>query len=171
MTWPDRMRERLIVSFVGISSTSPAHSPNRHSNIIQGFQKLQIASAACRIAETFSAAGTPEFASPEQFAGVGVDIRSDLYLVGEQPLRPMSQVSGLHPITNGLRSPSFRGSAKLAAAKRLRISNRVMRMSNHVAKTGRGGSYGADCFSFDLRTVQKAQNFRHGAPFHALRKQ
>jgi hypothetical protein len=41
MTWPEWSRERLIVSFAGISSPSLAHNPHRHSNIVHGFQKLQ----------------------------------------------------------------------------------------------------------------------------------
>jgi serine/threonine protein kinase len=42
-------------------------------------------------------AGTPEFASPEQFAGVGVDIRSDLYSLG---VTLWHTVTG-HPVFSG----------------------------------------------------------------------
>jgi len=58
----DRVTAKIID--LGLAKTIGEHSPETAISTLGGF------------------AGTPEFASPEQFAGIGVDIRSDLYSLG-----------------------------------------------------------------------------------------
>jgi serine/threonine protein kinase/predicted ATPase len=54
----------LTVKIIDLGLAKPVNEPGSAISIVGGF------------------AGTPAFASPEQFAGVGMDIRSDLYSLG-----------------------------------------------------------------------------------------
>jgi serine/threonine protein kinase len=61
-------------------------------------------------------AGTPEFASPEQFAGIGVDIRSDLYSLG---VSLWEMVTG-HAVFKGSPAEVMYQSARTLTARRTR---------------------------------------------------
>ena len=60
-----------------------------------------------------SFAGTPEFASPEQFAGVSVDIRSDLYSLG---VTLWEMVTGQPPFQGSPAEVMYQTSARSVAA-------------------------------------------------------
>jgi hypothetical protein len=68
-------------------------------------------------------AGTPEFASPEQFAGIGVDIRSDLYSLGVVLWEMLTD----HVVFRG--SPAVSASARAVASRPARSCPAARRCS------------------------------------------
>jgi serine/threonine protein kinase/predicted ATPase len=89
---------QVTAGLAAVHKQKLVHRDIKPSNVIVNFEEAGTATAkiidlglakAVREAGSQAAisapggfAGTPEFASPEQFAGVGVDIRSDLYSLG-----------------------------------------------------------------------------------------
>jgi serine/threonine protein kinase len=86
--WPGG-RDLLCLFLFGYEDASPHSIGCRHCSpaiyqvIDLGLAKtLDESDSEGEISSPGAFVGTPEFASPEQFAGVGVDIRSDLYSLG-----------------------------------------------------------------------------------------
>jgi serine/threonine protein kinase len=89
---------QVAAGLAAVHKQKLVHRDIKPSNVIVNFEEAGFATAkiidlglAKAVGEAGSRAaisapggfaGTPEFASPEQFAGIGVDIRSDLYSLG-----------------------------------------------------------------------------------------
>jgi len=90
--------KQVAAGLAAIHRENLVHRDIKPSNIMVSFAREGVRTAkiidlglAKAVAESNSGAaismpgvfaGTPEFASPEQFSGLGVDIRSDLYSLG-----------------------------------------------------------------------------------------